>query len=116
MMNWDEFIAACIPEPKTVVVQAYEGSGGMGDIYAASVDVGSCVVDDANRRIVAQTQDADGSEVVSSTTVFCPPSTVAPPGSLVTLPWTGRTATVLATSVLDDHGLDLPEHVELSLE
>ncbi|MFY1658575.1 hypothetical protein [Micromonospora sp. WMMD1274] len=115
-MNWAEFITECIPEPRTVRVEAYEGSGAYGDTYAAPVDVAPCVVDDTNRRVVAQTQGAQGGEVVSSTTVFAPPGTVAPPGSRVTLPWSGRVTKVLATSVLEDHGLDLPEHVELSLE
>ncbi|SCL16351.1 hypothetical protein GA0074692_6868 [Micromonospora pallida] len=115
-MTWEEFIELHIPEPRTVQVQAYEGSGAYGDVYADPVDVGPCVVDDTTRRVVVQTQDAEGAEGVSSTTVFAPMATVAPPSSLVTLPWTGRTAKVLAVSVMEDHGLGLPEHVELSLE
>jgi hypothetical protein len=115
-MNWAEFIELHIPEPRTVSVEAYEGSGAYGDVFASPADVGPCVVDDTNRRVAAQTQGAEGGEVVSSTTVFAPPGTVAPPGSRVTLPWNGRVTRVLATSFLDDHGLGLPEHVELSLE
>ncbi|WKU08010.1 hypothetical protein [Micromonospora sp. HUAS LYJ1] len=115
-MTWEEFCELFIPAPRTVQMQAYEGSGAYGDEYAAPVDVGPCVVDDTTRRVVVQTQDAEGAEAASSTTVFAPMGTVAPPGSLVTLPWTGRTAKVLAVSVMEDHGLDLPEHVELSLE
>lgn len=115
-MNWAEFCELHIPEPKTIRVEALTGSGGYGDVYADPVDVAPCVVDDTTRRIVVQTQDAEGAEGVSSTTVFAPMGTVAPPGSLVTLPWTGRTSKVLAVSVMEDHGLSLPEHVELSLE
>ena len=115
-MTWEEFCELHIPEPRTVQVRALTGSGAYGDEYADPVDVAPCVVDDTTRRVVAQTQDAEGGEAVSSTTVFAPYATVAPPGSLVTLPWTGRTAKVLAVSVMEDHGLDLPEHVELSLE
>ena len=115
-MTWEQFIALHIPSPRTIRVEAYEGSGAYGDVYGSPADVGPCVVDDSNRRVVAQTQDTEGGEVVSSTTVFCPPDTVAPPGSRVTLPWNGRTTRVLATSFLDDHGLGLPEHIELSLE
>ncbi|MCZ7376546.1 hypothetical protein [Micromonospora sp. WMMC250] len=115
-MTWEEFIELYVPEPKTVQVAALTGSAGYGDVHADPVDVAPCVVDDTNRRVTVQTQDAEGSEAVSSTTVLVPPDTVAPPGSLVTLPWAGRTARVLATSVLDDHGLGLPEHIELSLE
>ncbi len=115
-MDWAEFITTYVPEPKTVQVATLTGTGAYGDVHADPVDVAPCVVDDTSRRVVVQTQDAEGSEAVSSTTVLAPPDTVAPPGSLVTLPWSGRTARVLATSVLDDHGLDLPEHIELSLE
>lgn len=115
-MNWAEFCELHIPEPLTIQVEAYQGSGAYGDAYGSPADVGPCVVDDSNRRVVAQTQDTEGGEVVSSTTVFCPPDTVAPPGSRVTLPWNGRVTRVLATSYLDDHGLGLPEHLELSLE
>ncbi|MEU7590680.1 hypothetical protein AB0A95_30865 [Micromonospora sp. NPDC049230] len=115
-MTWEEFIAAYIPEPKTVQVAALTGSGAYGDVHANPVDVAPCVVDDTARRVTVQTQDAEGSEAVSSTTVLVPPATVAPPGSLVTLPWAGRTAKVLAASYLADHGLSLPEHIELNLE
>lgn len=115
-MTWEEFCALHIPEPRTIQVQALVGSGAYGDQFGAPDAVGPCVVDDTSRRVAVQTQDAEGAEAVSSTTVFAPMATVAPPGSLVTLPWTGRTARVLAVSVMEDHGLGLPEHVELSLE
>jgi hypothetical protein len=115
-VDWAEFIELHIPEPKTVQVAALTGSGAYGDVHADPVDVAPCVVDDTARRVTVQTQDAEGSEAVSSTTVLVPPATLAPPGSLITLPWSGRTAKVLAASFLDDHGLGLPEHLELNLE
>lgn len=114
-MTWAEFIELHIPQPQTIRVEAYEGSGAYGDVYGSPVDVGLCVVDDTSRRVAVQTQDTEGAEAVSSTTVFCPPTTIAPPGSRVQLD-TGRTTRVLSTSFLDDHGLGLPEHLELSLE
>jgi len=114
-VDWATFVQLHIPEPRTIRVEAYEGSGGYGDVFAAPVDVGLCVVDDTTRTVRVQTADAAGAEAVSSTTVFAPPSAVAPPGSRVTLP-SGRTARVLAVSHLDAHGLPLPEHTELSLE
>lgn len=114
-MTWEEFVAECIPEPAAVVVEAYQGSGAYGDVYATSVDVTPCVVEDTRRLVRVQTQDAAGAEAVSSTTVYAPPDTVAPPGSLVTLP-SGRVARVLAVAHLAAHGLPLPEHLELSLE
>lgn len=114
-MTWAEFIAAYIPSPRTIRVEAYQGSGAYGDVYGNPADVGSCVVDDTTRTVAVQTADAEGTEALSSTTVFAPPDTVAPPGSRITLP-TGRTARVLAASFMDAHGHPLPEHWELSLE
>lgn len=114
-MTWEEFVAECIPEPAAVVVEAYQGSGAYGDVYATSVDVTPCVVEDTRRLVRVQTQDAAGAEAVSSTTVYAPPDTVAPPGSRVILP-SGRVARVLAVARLDDHGIGLPSHVEIALE
>lgn len=113
-MDWADFIAVHIPTPATISVQAYEGSGAYGDVLAAPADVTPCVVEQSRRLVRVQTQDAAGTEQVSSTTVYCPPDTVCPPGSRVT--WAGRTSRVLARSDISAHGLDLPEHVELSLE
>lgn len=114
-MTWEEFIAECIPEPATITVEAYEGVGGYEPVFAAPAEVARCVVEDTRRLVRVQTQDAAGAEQVSSTTVYCPPDVVAPPGSRVTIP--GRPAArVLAVSRLDAHGLPLPSHVELSLE
>jgi len=114
-MDWAEFIAACIPAPRTITVEAYRGSGGFGDVYAPAAQVTPCVVEDTNRTVTVQTGDAEGQERLSSTTVYAPPNAVIPAGSRVTLP-TGRTAHVLAVSYLDAHGHPLPEHWELSLE
>ena len=114
-MDWAQFVELHIPSPRTIRVEAYEGSGAYGDVYGSPADVGPCVVDDTSRRVAVQTQDTEGAEAVSSTTVFCPPETVAPPGSRVQLD-SGRITRVLSTSFLDAHGLGLPEHVELSLE
>jgi len=114
-MTWDDFIAAHIPAPATITVEAYEGPGAYGPVYAAPAQVSPCVVEDTRRLVRVQTQDAAGHEAVSSTTVYAPPETTAPPGSRVTLP-SGRTAKVLAASHLDAHGHPLPEHLELALE
>lgn len=114
-MTWEEFCAANIPAPATLPIEAYEGSGAYGDIYAAAVQVSPCVVEDSVRLVRVQTQDAAGSEQVSSTTVYAPLATVAPPGSRVTLP-SGRIARVLAASRITAHGHPLPEHLELALE
>ncbi|HEU0041411.1 MAG TPA: hypothetical protein VFQ15_03570 [Jiangellaceae bacterium] len=113
-MDWDEFLAL-LPEPHTVTVEAYTGSGAYGDTFAAPVEIDRCFVDAKRKRVRIQTQDAAGAEVVSSTQVYCPPDTVAPPGSRVTLP-SGAVSKVLDAAALTDAGLDLPEHVALSLE
>lgn len=114
-MDWATFIAATLPAPHTITVEALAGSGGFGDVYGTAVDVTPCFVDHKRRRVRIQTQDAAGAEVVSSTTVYCPPGTSAPPGSKVTLP-SGHVAKVLDQAVRDAAGLPLPEHVELVLE
>ncbi|MGW4467472.1 hypothetical protein [Micromonospora sp. NPDC004704] len=113
-MDWAEFLADNIPEPVTVGVEPYEGTGAFGAVFGDLVQVPGCVVEDTRRLIRVQTQDAAGAEQVSSTTVFGPPDLVAPPGSRITLP--GRTSRVLAAGLQRAHGLPLPEHWELSLE
>lgn len=113
-MNWAEFIAEHVPAPRTIIVEAYEGSGAYGDVYAAPTPVTPCVVEDTRRLVRVQTQDTAGVEQVSSTTVYAPPAAVAPAGSRVTIGT--RTSRVLAASYMDAHGHPLPEHWELSLE
>lgn len=114
-MDFAEFINAVLPEPHTVTVEPYEGSGGLGDIYGAAVEVTPCYTEQVVRRVRVSTQDAAGEEQLSSTTVFAPLGTVAPNKSKVTLP-DGRVARVLTTETLLAAGHDLPEHVELYLE
>lgn len=113
-MDWATFVAQVLPSPHTVSVEPYEGSGAFGDVFGAAVDITPCFVDETRKLVRVQTQDAAGTERVSSTTVFAPPDTTAPPGSRAT--WRGRTTRVLATAVRDDAGIGLPEHLELSLE
>lgn len=115
MTTWEEFCVSSIPSPATVQVQAYQGSGAFGDVFAAAVPVTPCVVEDTRRLVRVQTQDAAGAEQVSSSTVFAPVDTVCPAGSRVTVP-DRPAARVLAVSRLTDHGLGLPEHLEISLE
>lgn len=114
-MTWEELCAELLPEPHTITLQAWQGAGAYGDVYADPTVVGPCVVDETTRRVAVQTQDAEGREAVSSTQVYAPPGTDAPAGSRITLP-SGRITRVLAVSRLDAHGLDLPEHVQLDLE
>ena len=114
-MTWAEFVAACIPAPATITVEAYEGAGAYGDVFAAPAVVTPCVVEDTTRKVTVQTGDAEGSERLSATTVYGPLSATVPPGSRVTLP-SGRITGVLAVARVTAHGHPLPEHLEISLE
>lgn len=113
-VDWAAFVAQVLPSPHTVTVEPYEGSGAYGDVFGAATDVSPCFVDQRRQLVRVQTTDASGHERISETTVYAPPGTVAPPGSRVT--WDGRTSRVLAAADRRDAGLDLPAHVELSLE
>jgi hypothetical protein len=90
-------------------IAAYEGDTAVGQSYATAVTV-QCLAED-KRRLV---KGAAGVEVVSTTTIYCPPDTVAPVESKVTV--NGRDTKVVARSVHDGGGLPVPSHVELALE
>lgn len=99
---------------KDVVVEAYEGSGAYGPVYAAPATV-RCLVED-DRRMV---RDDGGREVISETTLYGPLSTVCPPESRVTLPASlavpSRVATVIVTRQVDGGSFPVPSHLEVSL-
>lgn len=95
----------------TVSVEPFEGESGYGGtIYGAPVDV-ACFVDETTRMVRA----TDGSEVVSSSTVYAGPDAPITNGSRVTLP-SGDTTVVVATSRHDSGPLDLPDHLEAACE
>lgn len=95
----------------TVTVRTAAGTGGMGQNFAAPVDV-ACFVDDAVRLVRA----LDAAQVVSSSTLYAGPEHAAhfTPGSEVDLP-SGRTTTVITAAYRDGGPLDLPDHVEAAL-
>ncbi len=115
-MTWEEFVLANIPNPYTVQLQLREGAGAYGDVHASAVSYGPCYVEQVGRAITIQTVEQQGEEHLSSTTVFGPPKPPVEPGSLVTVPWRTKPSRVLAVALLDDHGIGLPTHQELSLE
>lgn len=92
----------------TVTIEPFEGNGANGPVYGAPVEV-PCFRDD-KRRLV---RSASGSQVVSSSTVFCQPGTVAPPESRVDLGT--RVATVITMADRDGGQLPVPSHVEVNL-
>ena len=95
----------------TVVVEPYAGRSAYGDTYGAPVTI-TAWVDQASRLVRA----ADGSQVVSSTTVYTRLDAVdAPPRSRVTLP-DGRRTLVIASYRRDGHGIPVPEHLEIVCE
>ncbi|MEU4558705.1 hypothetical protein AB0F72_09950 [Actinoplanes sp. NPDC023936] len=66
-----------------------------------------------------RTVHVDGTEVgpclVRNEVIFCPPDTVAPPGTPVTLPG-GRAARVRNAIFMDSCGTGLPEHLQLDIQ
>ncbi|OUC99319.1 hypothetical protein [Streptosporangium minutum] len=92
-----------------VLVEPAEGEGPFGPEYGDAVTV-RCFVDE-KRRLV---RDAEGSEVVSETTVYMPLDTACPTGSRVTA--NGRTTTVITSSRRDGGGLPVPDHLEVALQ
>lgn len=92
----------------TAVIEPYEGTGPAGPVYGAAVTV-SCFAEDRRRLVRSDT----GTEVVSETTLYCPPGTVAPAESRVTV--NGRQTSVIVTRNRDGGGLPTPDHVEVTL-
>jgi len=93
----------------TVIIRPFLGEGPFGPSYGDPVQARAWV--DERRRLV---RDPEGAEVVSEATVYLPPGTACPVGSLVTLP-SGREAEALAVAVRDGGGLPTPDHVEVAL-
>ncbi|GAA1026825.1 hypothetical protein GCM10009557_05890 [Virgisporangium ochraceum] len=108
LLTW---LAQVLPEPHTVELEPYQGSSGRGDVYGDPVTV-TCFVDQKRRLVRAP----NGSQVVSSTTVFAPLDTSCPPRSRVTLP-DGHTALVIGTAQRRAAGVaEAAEHLEITLE
>jgi hypothetical protein len=94
----------------TVTVEPWEGSGGYGDIWGAPFDL-QCFVEDKRRLVRA----ADGSEVVSETTVYANRGPSIPNRSRITLP-SGRQPLVITVSDHDGGALPVPSHLEIACE
>lgn len=93
----------------TVTLTPVRGETAYGPQYGDPTPV-ECFVDETTRLV----RDQDGAEVTSSATIYTRPGTVVAIGSTVDLP-SGRSATVLATSVHDSGPLGLPDHVEIAV-
>lgn len=92
-----------------LTIEVYEGDGAYGPVYGPATVV-RCLLDQKTREVRSST----GEQVVSSSTAICPPDTVGPPGSRVTLP-DGRQTSVIACLDRSAPGLPTPDHVELQL-
>lgn len=91
----------------TVTIEPFLGNGATGPIYGPPVTV-PCFRDDKRRLVRAM----NGSQVISESTVYCLPGTVAPPESRINLGT--RTATVITTAIRDGGSLPVPSHVEVN--
>src|SRR5262245_44569478 len=97
----------------TTGVERKTGNSPSGPILAPAINVSGFV--EPKIRLV---RDASGVEVVASATVYYPPATgYIPPGSFITPPTElGARARVITCAVHDAGPLDLPEHVEVTVE
>ncbi len=95
----------------SVVVRRHTGVGPDGDLYATPVTIIG-FVDHTARLITTPT----GEQITATATLLAPAGTAPiPPRSVVTLPG-GISARVLTWTAHTAPGLDLPEHVEVTLQ
>lgn len=91
----------------TVQVEAYEGSGAFGDVYADAADL-ACFAD----RTTKVERVAGGHTRIRTATLFARLDEVVPVGSRVTFT-DGVTAVVVETLPRDGGGLPTPDHLEI---
>ncbi|UQN29479.1 hypothetical protein [Brachybacterium kimchii] len=94
-----------------VTVDTFQGAGAWGDTYAPTSDPIACFVDDTLQLV----RDTEGTEVVSSTTVYAPldAADLFTVGTVVHL--RKRDAQVIGANRRDGEALGLPSHVEATL-
>lgn len=90
-----------------VTVEPFAGAGANGPVYGDPVTV-PCLREDKRRLVRAP----NGDQVISETTFYCQPGTVAPPQSRVDLGT--RISTVITFADRDGGRLPVPSHVEVS--
>ena len=91
----------------TASIEPFAGAGANGPVYDTATVV-KCFREDKRRLVRAP----NGEQVVSETTLYCLPGTVAPPQSRVDLGT--RVATVITVADRDGGRLPVPSHVEVS--
>lgn len=95
----------------SVTVEPYEGRSSSGPVYGASFPL-SCMRQGGVRLV----RDRDGTERVSSVTLYAAPgqADAIPTGSRIT--WDGNATTVLVSVDHDDGELGAPQHTEVACE
>lgn len=93
-----------------VTVEAWEGEGPYGPVYAAPALV-RCFLDEQTRMV----RSPAGEEVTSSSTIYAAPEAQCPARSRVTLP-SGRVTAAIAAYRRDGRGLPTPDHLEVQLQ
>lgn len=103
-----------LPHRNLVVIEALQGAGPDGDMFAAAKTLDRAYIEDG----VHLVRDRTGAQVTSSTTVYVRLADWAPAGSRVTV-WAGmpaeRTSTVITAQRLT-HSAATPNHAVLHLE
>ena len=93
-----------------VTVEPFTGEGPFGPEYGEQTVVRALV--EHKRRLV---RDAQGSEVISETTLRMQLTETCPANSRVTLP-DGTTTTVLTSAPIDGGTLPVPSHLQVTLQ
>lgn len=95
----------------TVTVDLPGTTGPWGDVPGGVSEPMRCFVDDTRQLV----RDAQGTEIVSSTTITAPREyfDAFNPGTTVHLPH--RDAEVITVADADSRELDLPDHIEIML-
>jgi hypothetical protein len=96
--------------PHAVYVESYRGAGAYGPRYLMAERLKCLHVDEV--KLIRDAQSGD--QVTSSAQLYCPPGTVVPPQSRVTLP-DGSIRTAMRTATFDAGGLPLPGSVVVYL-
>ena len=94
----------------TIAVETYLGEGGSGTLYADPVDV-PCFIDGGVKVI----RTATGEQLVTNAPVYAPLEHAATLTAESRVSIRGATARILAATVYDSGGLDLPDHVQITL-
>lgn len=93
----------------TIQIEAFSGEGGAGPVYDASVTVKGFV--DFKRRLI---RNPDGSDLISSATIYIDPGVTVTPESRIT--YGGRVMRVVDALERDGGSLPVPDHIEVLCE